>query len=490
MGTITFPEDQLKSITEQILTLPVVINGNPVENITGLVDALAAAIQNKDNLLKQDLDQEVFFNNAKLAIDQYHTELVKLNGTQKTNYNPPDLQSSAKHDLPHYDKTTWFNAVIEIIPSNNGNPITSNVTPNEITIGNSVKEAISEYVTGISSSSPLAGATLAANYTTGDTQIELDSSGGVIGDFLFIGNGTSLMILEITDNTNAPIYNTTPIFNEANYVIGDTATTEFSGYTNAERGRQVTIPPEKNSVIAYFEGNILTALIPYENNLLDQSTILATQISSGDNTKVTENTTAKDVVDGLISDYNTWDALPITDPSGKWTNDSLVNIIEANIDSRINTGIGTRVSEINTFLGSVSQTPDGAVSGSGAYLNLVEIIKTRIDLVGGTLAGFFQADLAISAIQSDIDTKNSTLDRYESFFAVGRILGDTELGQITFDVENASEFSASNQVKVFDNQSVVFIRNIDTIVGNSITLDSGIPAILTVSNLARIVREK
>jgi hypothetical protein len=516
MGTISFTDDQTKSISEQIIQIPLTLNGIPSLGVTGLYDSLNTAIQEKADFQAQDLDKKIFFDNSLFSIQKYHEELLAIVGETRTLYNEADLISSAKHDLPHYDKDTWFNAVIEIIASNNGNPRNPGAQAGEDQTATAVSDTVASYTQGNTPASPLS-TTLSENYVVGEGFIHTTGTGGSIGDIIIVSGGGGTMVGTITNITppdgncvggsgsnpsdctldggtwvtlgaQKVFFNV--ISGEQNFSSGAGVTNTFSAFTNAERGRQVSISPEREAIRDALEGVIDDLTDQWKNELNAIGLILTDQVNSGDNTAVSQNQAELDKLNAIIADIIDWEDEPIVDPNGKYTDAKLIPLIQDNASDRSSTGNPDRVAEINALLGSVAQDGSGNISGSGQYFNLTETIKSRADLVGGALASFFQADTTVRSIQQDIDQKESDLARYQLSFAVGRVTEDSELGQIEFEVDTVAEFSQGQEVKVMDNDSVVFTRNIDTIVGNIIRLDSGIPAILTFGGLSRIVRVK
>jgi hypothetical protein len=521
MGTLVFTDEQIRTITEQVLSLPITLDGIPELGVTGLRDSLVTAQEEKENFLSQDEDKKIFFDNVLLSVQKYHEEILQIVGDSRTLYSEADLIASAKHTLPHYEKTTWFNAVIEIIASNNGNPRTTNSQEAEDDKIQDVIDAVDGYILGTPPSSPL-NSTLSQPYNPGDGFVHTENTGGSVGDIILIENTfLSQIMVAIITNVTGPdgtctnaAFNNDPagcaldnftneyetlgaqkiffdvIDNDQNFSDTATITNVYDPFTNSERGRQEVIAPERQVIQTALEDNIVTFLAIWESELQATKAIIESQVTSGDNTKIAENQVALDNVQNILDDITTWENTPLTSATGRYTDSSVVPLIKNNTILRKDTQIPNRNTEISTFLGSVAQDAQGNVSGDGQYFELTNIIKSRIDLIGGSLSSFFQADLTLVSIDQDIKQKESDLARYEANFDVKPLLEESELGQIEFEVEDASSFSPADEVKVFDNSSLVFTRNIDTIDGNIVRLDTGIPTTLTLGNQARIVRLK
>ena len=357
MGTISFTDDQIKNLSERILSIPIELNGIPALGVTGLYDALNTAIQEKADFLVQDGDKKVFFDNALLAIQKYHEEILAIVGDSRTLYNEADLIASAKHDLPHYPKETWFNAVIQIIDSNNGNPRTAASQPGEDETALALYDAIQSYANGNTPASPL-NTTLSQNYTTGEGFIHTDATGGSPGDLLIVTGGGNTMVATIDsitgpdgtcsnpafDNDEAgcllddPMNTYTPdgaqkifftvVSGETNFSSGANVTNTFTAFTNAERGRQVGISLERQAIRDALEGVIDDLTLQWKGELQAVGAIITTQVNQGDNGKVAENQVALDNVNTIVADIVDWEDEPIVDANGKYTDAKLIPCIQ------------------------------------------------------------------------------------------------------------------------------------------------------------------
>jgi len=89
-----------------------------------------------------------------------------------------------------------------------------------------------------------------------------------------------------------------------------------------------------------------------------------------------------------------------------------------------------------------------------------------------------------------IKNANKQLAEYLNTFAISQIVSDTTIGQTIFTLQDATEFNISDSIKIMDNNSIVYTRSIVGKTGNDVEIDSGVTAILTVTNLARFVRQK
>jgi hypothetical protein len=115
--SLVFTNDQVKSITKEMLDLPLVID-NPSAG-TGLIQQKANIQVTKDALLTTDTQNKVFSDHWISIAQAYHNELERLNKDLRTTYADSDLVLGGQSKAPHYTGS-WPNLVPILIPSNKG----------------------------------------------------------------------------------------------------------------------------------------------------------------------------------------------------------------------------------------------------------------------------------------------------------------------------------------------------------------------------------
>jgi len=499
---LIFTDNQIKSLTKDTLDLPLIID-NPSEG-TGLIQQQAAIQVAKDEIYIVDQQNKVFSNHWIDVISKYHTELERLNKTVKSLYSEVILDDGAR-GLPDHYTPTWPNLVPIVVDQNNGSPTSVSGVQSETERIATLESSIDKLINGFTGTGSVDDV-LDDPYTIGDGFLSTSAT-LTSGDLVIVDSGGSSMLVLIgaaggfctptaTPDTEAQCTieggawtSTTSIIilsTDKNFGAGARIRNFHSGFTNSERGHQGA-PNYAFDVMVYFEGEITTNTTGWKINLNDQKTSLENNDDIAP--RNASNILELAELNVVIPDITIWEGIVIVDPNGKFTDASLVLYISDNVVTR-NFTVPLRIGEININLGSVVQAGDGSVVESGVYGDLWKFVLIRISKSGGSLTGYYGMDLGIIHFDTKIANANSQLEQYENTFAITLIIEDTIVGQISFEVESVVDFSIGQTVKVMDNESVVYTRIINNILGSDIILDSGIPSILTTGNQARIVRQK
>ena len=509
MGLV-FTDDQIKTMTKEQIELPYVINNpnppDPTNNPAfppGLVQQQADIQLQKDAIYATDQQNKVFSDFFLNVINSYHSELTSIVAKTRTLYDVNNIDAGGRQVAPHYPDT-WFNLVPQLLAENNGNPVNTGTVTEQSKI-DLVSQSISIIKTGFTSSTPYSG-TLNADYVAGSGVIELGGATINEGDTVLITNATNFLLGTIgavggyctpasNPNTQAqctldggvwtPTQAFTPISPDINMSAGDNIQNTHSGYTNSDRGYQLGWLGEPFQT--YLENQISNDMTNYVNYITNQKLIVDGN-QDNDATRVATNTNESSLLQNVIDANTDWSDDVVIDANGKYTDTGLAKL-ENQLSART-TRIPTRESELNTNLGSIAQAADGSTTGSGAYFNLWEWLLIRISKSGGTLVGWYGIDLGVKHFDTKIANANSTLSQYNNTFAIALISSDTIINQVTFTVDDASQFSTGDSVKVMDNDSIIYSRVISNVLANDITLDSPIPVVLTKGSMARIVRQK
>lgn len=479
---LSFSNEQLKNLTRETLLLPELIN-NPDNGLKAQKQKIVDA---QVSLFETDSQNSVFTTHFSEIAEAYHDELRALNGDQKTSYDNQNILDGGKGTGPHFP-STWVNFNPKVIPSNTGLPVSANPNDTELVYAQTFNDVFNELKNGFtdgilddSTTSTSSGQfemddTLIADLAVGQRIVLTGSGLSIYGEVTDIVIATGTATVSYTNFSGAVTL--PPVSRVRNF---------YPGFTNAERGYQTV--PDAPEYRDYLISQSDAAITNWKTKLEAQE--LALQNNDDTGASATQNGDALLLVQDAIADIEQWDAQLLIDVNGKYTDTGITLI--TNLYTLRNTEVPSRVTEVNSSLGSLSQSSDGSFTGAGVYLQLFTWIDIRISKAGGTL---FQANNVAKGIpffDEKIAKAEKQLNEYNSTFAITRILVDTEIGQTVFGVESLTDFSVGQSVKVMDNNSVVYSRSILSInaTENEIEINQGIPVELAFSALARIVRQR
>lgn len=477
---ILFTDPQIRTITGEILSLP--------EDIIKFTNQKTAQVAQKADTLTKDQANEAFSTNFRDIISAYHAELKNKNGADRTTYNVANIDLAAKKDPTnvHYPipSSNWVNIKPKIDISNNGNPVGA-FTPHEQDALPPITAQIALLKTGFTDGAT--DSTIAEAYAFG---VDLKVNGTFVAGQRIVVDQSNVSLLATVDVVKAPtgawtadLEITVLAAPAGSLPIGSRVRNFHAGFSNAER--EGTATPYAPEVLAYWEGILDTLIQNWEDTIVPQQTALGLLNVSGaeDTQKTAEQTSlsnAKTAIDN-------WQAAPLTGAGVGKYGDTALTPIEANVTART-AAIPTRVTEITTNLGAISQMPNGDYSGSGHYLKLFEWIDIRAGMAGGTLFLFYQADLAISFIDQKIVKANSKKTEYEAQFLVKQFTADSD-GTAFIQVADTTGLSISDTVKVLEDSGLTVITT--TILGISgpiVELATTVNG-FTVENRARLAKQ-
>lgn len=152
--------------------------------------------------------------------------------------------------------------------------------------------------------------------------------------------------------------------------------------------------------------------------------------------------------------------------------------------------ITTRITQIDTRLGSLTQNPDGTLSSpSGLYFARYINIDSRLNLATGTLSKQVGIELAVR-VQNETITNNNDYKTYLD----NNVLRATKLtananGTNTIAVADVTGLSVSNTVYVVSETQTELTGTITAINGLNVTLSFTVPATFTVGDIARLLKQ-
>lgn len=151
--------------------------------------------------------------------------------------------------------------------------------------------------------------------------------------------------------------------------------------------------------------------------------------------------------------------------------------------------ITTRVSNLDTILGSISQNiTTGIVTGSGLYFKRYNLVSLRLNALGGSLIQLTGMQTARGAQES---IKQNTITNKATYLAVlpTSALKANANGTAMINVLDPSLFSVGDPVWLYAEKQEELIRAVKAIDGDRITLNDQVPAKYRVADKARIYKE-
>lgn len=450
------------------------------------------AIQGKADALVKDQANELFYNNVLTITEKYHDELVAIDGTSKTDYNDADLQEGGKlaPGNPHFPiSPIWVYFPPKLISSMNGDP-SSSLPDHEIFRLGELNAAITLMKTGYVDGA--VSTTLDAAYSGGPT-IQVTSGSFGIGERITISGGGFSALLEVVSVTVVPAdpgpppvagYNaiTCTVLAAPNGTIpiGGTVQNFFAGFNNTQRESGVSIYDE---IFEYFKSIIISEKDAVELHLGSQMSALTGNDAIG--AEATAITQAISDVQSALDYISTWEALAETGAGSKYGDTGILNL--DNVITDRSAQAPARATSIATYLGSVSQAPNGDLSGTGQYNTLATWINLRINKSAGTLRIYYDYDQIIAFIDASIAVVQARKDEYDAYMLVKLVVSNPNDTAI-IGLENVTGLAISDQIKIIDDANPSMVANIVNIVGNIVTLDTVVSSTYTVDAKVRLIK--
>jgi hypothetical protein len=510
--SLDFTDAQIKTISQDIIELPKIIDfpfdPQTGEGGTGLVQQQENVVLNKDALYTTDQQNKIFSDHWKVVGDSYHLELETLSLNKRTDYSDTDLENGGQSLPPHYTQS-HPELVPIVIPTNNGNPIVASAFPeNEVPKLDRMDEIIDKYLNGLGG---VLDDTLDATWTNGQPVNTVNGTAFIVGSIVLMLQGSNVMLARVDGAggsctgetpTGSGVDEATCVANGGTWTSSITLTaispikTFTSGATiqdystawsNAQRGRQVSLTIQETAILEMFEVEIDLTFTEVKDFIQSVVDILIVNDDTNP-TRKTDNQTYLDSQNLKITEFDTWIVETVNAIDGKYT-DSKLPQLQLSFNE-LRTLNPNRSAQITIMLGSVTDNGGGDVTGDGVYFDLWKFIIIRIAKSGGTLYSWYGMDLAVRHFDTKIQNANSQLEEYGNIFLVKLITADVALGENEVTVENTTELSETDSIKVFDNETPVFSTTIQTINGNIVTLTQSVPSEYLIGNLARLVKEK
>lgn len=252
--------------------------------------------------------------------------------------------------------------------------------------------------------------------------------------------------------------------------------------------------------------NIVTAIDNYLAFITNQSSVILT--SDFNLTRQTQSISAKNYIDNtVIPAFNLWlsynnfnTAHGQTTSAGFYAfntallaptkgNPIQLDILKNVVLDRKNFIDNTRLPQLNTYLGSVSQdlTTGEILSQSGLYGERASAIVMRLGVMGGSLSKIVGLESALKVQDAVANTNQVALNGYELLIRVQKLKAPANNTNI-IHVPNASVFSAGDSVFVCGDGQAELSGTVIAVIGTRIDLDFQVPQKYTPQNNSRIYK--
>jgi hypothetical protein len=279
-----------------------------------------------------------------------------------------------------------------------------------------------------------------------------------------------------------------PQDSEAQIISSISALTSYiqSNYSSSERQTGVPdVPPPPPFNLPTDLQQLKDLVDNWEAWLLGQEAALT---ANTDDEQIVEIAAALVEVQNTLIEVNSWQALADYAANGKVSNSGLALLNSAGTTR--NAFIPTRIAQINSRLGDITQNSDGSISAfTGLYGARYINIDSRVNLADGTLSKITGLELGKRVQQETINNNNNYLTYLTDNILVSSKLAEDSNGSATIIVEDSTLFSELDSVYLVSETQSEVAANVVSIENNTIVLDINVPNTFTVSDLARLVKE-
>jgi len=474
---IVFTDAQLREMTGQL------VNSDAI--VQGYQDAKSKAIQMRQDYLDLDDQEAVYTDNWLSIIEQFHTELKLLNSSQRTTYDPTNIDSSAKLSPGNAHFSDWEGYKPKVIPSNNGNPISTYSGHYEIDRLGRLIDWIGKIKNGFTGASVSGTGT---SYTPGN--IVVSSSVTAVAGQPIVAYKANAAVFgictgsSVVSNPGPPPTSTTTITLNVLETYGTLTgpfqfTQSHDGFTDAVR------KSTNNDGFLLMCKNILTSASNDYVAVLDQELVALDANDSKEGDDPTQIAEAKSSTNAIRDQVTSWLGISGQNRFG----DTDINPYNGLLTNRRDTYIPNRVTEIQNSLGSVTQPNTETVEGTGRYRDLYTSLNIRLHKISGYRRNYYQSGMAVMAQQEQADVKIAEATRNKNFAEVKLLLEDPT-GTNTIKVKDFGKLEVGDEVKVLDNavEGVLNFTIQELIAPSTVVLSDVVPPKYTLGAQVRLVK--
>lgn len=440
-------------------------------DIAGLEQAKVYLLKQTDKVQKLDTANKNLFDPVNTLVNQYQSELEKLDGVVRSTFLEQDIQDSANSRMRNYFFPNDTNVVVPSLSSVFN--VWSKAKPFALTyaIGKNYQEV----------------------YPSSTTK-EADLINSVLA---IISSASSYMDIELTAGQNCV---STGSCSLPQYTTQLTCTSNLGVWT-----------PGPDSIVTYPAVHTLRdSLVTAVNSLVSfVNTELTTIVTTDKNTanQTQNNAAISNINTVILPAINTWLAYSDFNTShGQTTcvgfysydanllaptklHSTQLTTLQTALNNRISY-IATRVGQVNAILGSISQnlSTGNITSESGLYGIRYDYLTLRLDSLNGSLIELVGYQTSTSA-QDDI--KSSTLSNKAIYFSIvpTTALKNSGNGSSTINVQNASFLNPGDQVFLYAEGQTELLRAVKSVTGTLVVLNDIVPTKYKTINSLRLYKD-
>lgn len=462
-------QPQRIQISGEMLDLPL--------KVQSALDTQAQLAGVKANLLAQDNSIKIFFDKFNNIADAYQNEQRWVNGTTYAAVVESDVVNSAKRAVNNKffpGDGSWPNFQPKLHSSALGNPTTTS-TNSEQEIFSRLTFLIDFILNGQFSS--VLGDSLTASYSPGGGSMQVTTGGQTVGKLILVQNGIISGLFKVDNVSGTTLTVSEIIAPNGTLISGSSVTENINAFSNSERNTLISALYQ--NVLTGCANQIIAEVLLWETALDSQLTNLNLNTDSR-SPQATEITNAKNDINNSKSIIDIWQALPDTGTLGNDSKFVTVNLapLQAEVTARTSY-FSTRITQITTALGSVTQSGNGTFSGTGIYFERFKQLNLRINAAGGPLTEYYEKSMADAALSQIANTATETSNTYNSELKVEKLTADGN-DTNTVTVGSTTGFAISDTIFIVSDSQPELTGSITNISGMNIQLS------ITVSNLYKI----
>lgn len=217
-------------------------------------------------------------------------------------------------------------------------------------------------------------------------------------------------------------------------------------------------------------------------------------------TRLAQNQAAYNAIDPVIPMLVAWEALidfnaagscPLSESWGSYGTNKLhpngLQMLKDTITYR-NPFLTTRKAQLNSYFGSIAQSPTGEISSAtGWYGERFLIIDSRLNIISGSANGKYGAEKAI-ATQNQVQASNTTTAMAYDLTMKATKAVAPGLDTNYLNVQDASIFNVGDRIYVVANNQEELSGSIEEKNGNRLKLTFKVPKKYTLGNQTRVYK--
>lgn len=426
-----FTPAQLDTIAKTLAALPTILNQNNL--------SLTELGKVKDNYWDTDQVNSVFMNQYLNYMQSYYDELKEYLGTSYTNFDTSGIDPSARQvdNSKHYPNspTVWTNLLPKLTDDVNGLPFSTDpLYLREEVFANSL---VGTYIGATATSETATSTTTNISITT--TTLFAVNVGDILGfSNTILGEHSAVRV---------------------DSIISASATSTVISYTLIAG----TLPAGGAIQVGLLNDQYDALVDSYLDFLSNLQSIIS---SNGDPEGTVQNSAASFNISSFEANLNLWRLSTTRFNAVEITN------LESLVPGRL-TQITSRVSGVTTLLGFISQATDGTVTGSGVRNNLWNWVVSRISKAGGSLLGYYTADLGIEFVTLQRDNNLFLQSQYSLEVTFVTLVTDLVIsGDFEIGLVDASSVVIGNSYTISDDSGNSETISVVAKVGNTITVST------------------